>query len=96
MLETIHHDEVTHVTTGHRWFTWVCAKQGVDPVQTFREEVKRGWRGDVKGPFNAVDREKAGLTPAFYENLRGEMPSEWEQGKGAQANVAVGYEGAGR
>ena len=32
-LETIHHDEVTHVTTGHRWFTWVCARQGVDPVE---------------------------------------------------------------
>ncbi|KAH9850977.1 DUF455-domain-containing protein [Lenzites betulinus] len=94
VLETIHHDEVTHVTTGHRWFTWVCAKQGVDPVQTFREEVKRGWRGDVKGPFNAEDREKAGLIPAFYENLKGEMDGEWDQGKQVQAEVAVGYEGA--
>lgn len=73
VLETIHHDEVTHVTTGHRWFTWLCAKQGVDAVATFREEVKRGWRGDVKGPFNVEDREKAGMTRDFYENLRGEM-----------------------
>ncbi len=96
VLETIHHDEVTHVTTGHRWFTWVCAKQGVDPVQTFRDEVKRGWRGDVKGPFNAADREKAGLTPDFYENLRGEMLAEWEQGREAQADTVVGYEGASR
>ncbi|KAI0354431.1 DUF455-domain-containing protein [Trametes cingulata] len=94
VLETIHHDEVTHVTTGHRWFTWVCAKQGVDPVRTFREEVRRGWRGDVKGPFNAEDREKAGLTPDFYENLRGEMDSAWGTGKEPQATVAVGYEGA--
>ncbi|KAM5545839.1 hypothetical protein V8D89_000877 [Ganoderma adspersum] len=93
-LETIHHDEVTHVTTGHRWFTWVCARQGVDPVKTFREEVKRGWRGDVKGPFNAVDREKAGLTPAFYENLKGEMHKGEALGKEPQADVAVGYEGA--
>lgn len=29
------------VTAGHRWFSWVCNHQGVDPVQTFREEVKR-------------------------------------------------------
>ncbi|KAI0329484.1 DUF455-domain-containing protein [Cubamyces sp. BRFM 1775] len=91
VLETIHHDEVTHVTTGHRWFTWICAKQGVDPVQTFREEVRKGWRGDVKGPFNAEDREKAGLTPDFYENLRGEMESEWEKEKGTQATLSVGY-----
>ncbi|KAI0824449.1 DUF455-domain-containing protein [Trametes gibbosa] len=96
VLETIHHDEVTHVTTGHRWFTWVCAKQGVDPVQTFREEVKRGWRGDVKGPFNAEDRERAGLTPDFYEDLKGEMDNEWGQEKQLQATVAIEYEGATR
>lgn len=79
VLNIVHRDEVTHVTTGHRWFTWICAKQGVDPVQTFREEVKRCWRGDVKGPFNVEDREKAGMTPDFYEDLRGEMPSAWDK-----------------
>ncbi|KAI4522224.1 DUF455-domain-containing protein [Schizophyllum commune Loenen D] len=73
-LEVIHADEVTHVTTGHRWFTWVCAREGVeDPVAAFREEVRRGWRGDVKGPFNEEDREKAGLTPDFYRDLKGEL-----------------------
>ncbi|KAI0065087.1 DUF455-domain-containing protein [Artomyces pyxidatus] len=75
-LETIHADEVTHVTTGHRWFTWVCARDGVDPVSTFREEVRKGWRGDVKGPFNVDDREKAGMTREFYEDLKGEMDVE--------------------
>jgi uncharacterized ferritin-like protein (DUF455 family) len=74
VMEVIHADEVTHVTSGHRWFTWVCAEEGIsDPVFAFREEVKRGWRGDVKGPFNVEDRGKAGLTPQFYEGLRGEM-----------------------
>jgi len=72
-MEIIHADEVTHVTAGHRWFTWICAEEGIDPIATFREEVKRGWRGDIKGPFNVEDREKAGLSPQFYENLRGEM-----------------------
>jgi len=51
----------------------VCRGGDSDPVSTFREEVKRGWRGDVKGPFNVEDREKAGLTPQFYEGLRGEI-----------------------
>ncbi|OBZ73289.1 hypothetical protein A0H81_06819 [Grifola frondosa] len=101
-LEVIHHDEVTHVTTGHRWFTWLCARDGVDPVQTFREEVRNGWRGDVKGPFNVDDRETAGLTRDFYEDLKGEIPSEeWtdrKQGTMAQPGVAgdsaveIGYE----
>ena len=73
VLEIIHADEVTHVTAGHRWFTWLCERDGVDPVLTFREEVRRGWRGDVKGPFNVEARATAGMTRDFYENLRGEM-----------------------
>ncbi|KAJ7083988.1 hypothetical protein B0H15DRAFT_402768 [Mycena belliarum] len=76
-MEVIHADEVTHVTAGHRWFTWLCAHDGgLDPVATFRDEVRRGWRGNVKGPFNIGDRELAGLTPEFYEHLTGEMGEE--------------------
>lgn len=84
-MEIIHADEVTHVTAGHRWFTWICSKEGnVDPVEAFREEVRNGWIGPIKGPFNADDREKAGLSREFYENLRGEM----DTGKSiAQAEV---------
>lgn len=73
VLQVIHHDEVTHVTSGHRWFTWICQQQGVDPVKTFREEVRRGWRGEIKGPFNVDAREIAGMTRDFYEDLRGDM-----------------------
>ncbi|KAJ7773653.1 hypothetical protein DFH07DRAFT_801388 [Mycena maculata] len=86
-MEVIHADEVTHVTSGHRWFTWLCEREGgLDPVETFREEVRRGWRGNVKGPFNIDDREKAGLTPEFYEHLTGEMAEEeMTERKGALA-----------
>ncbi|KAJ7074750.1 hypothetical protein C8F01DRAFT_1101684 [Mycena amicta] len=79
-LEVIHADEVTHVTSGHRWFTWMCARErgglGIDPIETFRAEVRRGWRGNVKGPFNIEAREQAGLTREFYEDLEGEMDNE--------------------
>ncbi|KIK52045.1 hypothetical protein GYMLUDRAFT_50115 [Collybiopsis luxurians FD-317 M1] len=97
VLEIIHADEVTHVTAGHRWFVWMCEQQQrkknskeagmeqasayVDPIQAFREEVRRCWRGDIKGPFNVEDREKAGLSPEFYEDLRGEMPYQDEEVK---------------
>ncbi|THH00840.1 hypothetical protein EW145_g7024 [Phellinidium pouzarii] len=80
-LTIIHNDEVTHVTAGHRWFTFVCAEQGVDPVPTFREEVKRHFSGRLKGPFNMIDREKAGLTRDFYEDLAGEMGKPHESNK---------------
>lgn len=80
VLEVIHADEVTHVTAGHRWFVWMCEQQQlrqggleVNPVQAFREEVRRCWHGDIKGPFNVEDREKAGLSREFYDDLKGEM-----------------------
>ncbi|KAF9005137.1 hypothetical protein BDQ17DRAFT_1353890 [Cyathus striatus] len=75
VMEIIHADEVTHVTAGHRWFTWACRQEGLEgqEVVVFREEVRKGWRGDVKGPFNKEAREMAGMTPEFYEGLRGEM-----------------------
>jgi len=105
-MEIIHADEVTHVTAGHRWFTWLCEREGIDPVKTFREEVRKGWKGDVKGPFNEEAREEAGMTRDFYEDLRGEM--EWDEPftvtsklpapeqnlSDGSAAVQVGYEGA--
>jgi uncharacterized ferritin-like protein (DUF455 family) len=87
LMEIIHMDEVTHVTAGHRWFTWTCKKDGVDPVQTFREEVRHGWRGEIRGPFNEEARATAGMTKEFYVNLKGDM--------GDASKVAIGYEQTG-
>ncbi|KAF8802475.1 DUF455-domain-containing protein [Phlegmacium glaucopus] len=92
VMEIIHADEVTHVTSGHRWFTWICGQGDVDPITAFREEVKKGWRGDVKGPFNVEDREKAGLTPPFYEGLRGAMGLVEAEIRDSIAAVAVEYD----
>ncbi|PFH48537.1 hypothetical protein AMATHDRAFT_76688 [Amanita thiersii Skay4041] len=102
VMEVIHADEVTHVTAGHRWFTWCCMQEGeVDAVRTFRQEVTKAWKGDIKGPFNVEDREKAGMTREFYENLRGEMKEEdggkekEKEGIGSLskeiASVSIGY-----
>lgn len=85
-LEVIHHDEITHVTAGHRWFTHMCAEDGVDPVATFREEVRQHFAGTLKGPFNEADRRKAGMTPDFYEDLKGEAD------RYGDAHVSVEYE----
>ncbi|TFK71034.1 DUF455-domain-containing protein [Pluteus cervinus] len=91
VMEIIHADEVTHVTAGHRWFVWLCERDGgtkvggmqakLDPVTVFREEVRRGWRGDIKGPFNVEAREKAGMGREFYEGLRGELGIHEQKGR---------------
>lgn len=70
-LEIIHHDEITHVTTGHRWLSWISQQEGTDPVQVFRGNVQKYFRGPVKGPFNAEARQQAGMDERYYEDLIG-------------------------
>ncbi|KAJ9115058.1 hypothetical protein QFC22_005386 [Naganishia vaughanmartiniae] len=77
VLEIIHSDEITHVTTGHRWFTWVCERMGLDPIEQFREEVRSNFRGKIKGPFNIADRLTAGMTSEYYTDLEGLAASRW-------------------
>ena len=61
----------------------------VDPIREFREQVRRFWRGDIKGPFNIEDREKAGMSREFYEDLRGEMPYSDEE-RSEEREIDVG------
>lgn len=72
VLDIIHNDEITHVTTGHRWLSWICQQEGTDPVQVFRSSVQKHFRGAVKGPFNAEAREMAGMDKSYYEDLHGQ------------------------
>ncbi|KAI1385406.1 DUF455-domain-containing protein [Hypoxylon trugodes] len=72
VLTIIHNDEITHVTTGHRWLTWICQQESTDPVQVFRSNVQKHFRGAVKGPFNAEARQQAGMDKSYYENLYGQ------------------------
>lgn len=73
-LEIIHNDEITHVTTGHRWLTWICAQEGTDPVQVFRTNVKKHFRGPIRGPFNEEARLQAGMDKRYYDTPGGPSP----------------------
>lgn len=70
-MEIIHNDEITHVTTGHRWLTWICGHEETDPVEVFRSNVQKHWRGAVRGPFNEEARMQAGMDPRYYSDLTG-------------------------
>ncbi|GAA5875313.1 hypothetical protein JCM16303_000580 [Sporobolomyces ruberrimus] len=73
LLEIIHYDEITHVASGHRHFLHLCESHEppLDPMETFRKEVETHFYGQLKGPFNEEDRDKAGMEKGYYENLRG-------------------------
>ncbi|GAC92894.1 hypothetical protein PHSY_000453 [Pseudozyma hubeiensis SY62] len=81
-LTVIHLDEITHVSAGHRWLTWLCsnASPPIDAVQVFRREVRKNFIGRLKGPFNAEDRRKAGLDKEWYDDLVGEKQSTYSIG----------------
>ncbi|KAJ5238804.1 hypothetical protein N7468_003423 [Penicillium chermesinum] len=68
-LEIIHNDEITHVTTGHRWLTWICDQEGIDPVQVFRTNVIKHFKGVLKGPFNEEARLQAGMDKRYYGDI---------------------------
>ncbi|MEK6750344.1 MAG: ferritin-like domain-containing protein [Pseudomonadota bacterium] len=71
VLAIILRDEITHVAAGTRWFNYLCAQRGVDPLQTFGEGILR-LRGTVKGPFNHSARLAAGFSAqemTLLENL---------------------------
>ncbi|PLN86471.1 Rieske [2Fe-2S] domain protein [Aspergillus taichungensis] len=71
VLEVIHNDEITHVTTGHRWLTWICQEEETDPVYVFRSNVEKYFKGHIKEPFNMEARAQAGMDRRYYENLEG-------------------------
>lgn len=68
ILSMIYEDEVGHVAAGVRWFDALCAARGLVPAETFRRLVNERFAGGLKPPFNRSARERAGLSPDFYED----------------------------
>ncbi|UWQ23048.1 ferritin-like domain-containing protein [Jannaschia sp. W003] len=71
-LETIYAEEVHHVAYGSKWFHFLCGRHDLDPAPTFRDLVRRHFRGPLKPPFNEEKRAEAGLPPDFYWPLADE------------------------
>jgi uncharacterized ferritin-like protein (DUF455 family) len=69
VLETILREEVGHVAIGSRWFAWCCAREGVDPVETFVALLRDEARGALRGPFNLEARRAAGFDDAEMARL---------------------------
>jgi uncharacterized ferritin-like protein (DUF455 family) len=69
ILRIIHDDEIGHVAAGRRWFDALCEVRELDPAETWRELVRKHFKGGLKPPFNAESRAKAGLASSFYEPL---------------------------
>ena len=69
VLRRIYRDEIAHVAAGRRWFEWACRREGISPVETYHNRVRRYFKGALKPPFNEDARSQAGLSAAFYAPL---------------------------
>jgi len=69
ILETILREEVGHVAIGSRWFAWCCAREGLEPEDTFIALLREVARGALRGPFNLEARRAAGFDDAELGRL---------------------------
>jgi uncharacterized ferritin-like protein (DUF455 family) len=61
ILGVILHDEVGHVAVGNRWYRWLCARDGHDPIAHFERLLMAHHAPRPKPPFNLEARRRAGF-----------------------------------
>jgi uncharacterized ferritin-like protein (DUF455 family) len=63
ILDVILHDEIGHVAVGNRWYRWLCAQRGVDPLAHYAVLAREHGAPVLRPPFNLDARRRAGFTP---------------------------------
>jgi uncharacterized ferritin-like protein (DUF455 family) len=64
ILDVILRDEIGHVAIGNRWYGWLCAERGLEPVATYAALAARYKAPPPRGPFNLEARRAAGFSEA--------------------------------
>jgi uncharacterized ferritin-like protein (DUF455 family) len=64
ILDVILRDEIGHVEIGNRWYRWLCARDGLDPLAHYAVLAARHGAPRLKGPLNLEARRRAGFTAA--------------------------------
>ncbi len=64
ILDLILREEIGHVAIGNRWFGWLCAERGLDPLAAFAQLQAEHHAPKPRGPFNLAARRAAGFSAA--------------------------------
>ncbi len=62
ILGVILRDEIGHVAIGNRWYRWLCARDGHDPLALYPVLAARHGAPRLRPPFNLGARRAAGFT----------------------------------
>lgn len=71
ILDIILRDEIGHVAIGNRWYAWLCAREGLEPVAHYRLLARTHGAPRLRPPFNDAARRQAGFSQAEIEYLLG-------------------------
>lgn len=61
ILDIILRDEIGHVAIGNRWFRYLCAGRGLEPVSTYAALALQYGAPRLKGPLNLEARRQSGF-----------------------------------
>ncbi len=64
ILDIILRDEIGHVAVGNRWYAWLCARDGLDPVAHYALLSERHGAPRLRPPLNHAARRAAGFSDA--------------------------------
>ncbi len=71
ILDIILRDEIGHVAIGNRWYGWLCAQQGLEPIAHYRLLARTHSAPRLRPPFNDAARRAAGFSQAEIDYLLG-------------------------
>ena len=71
ILDVILRDEIGHVAIGNRWYGWLCAQQGLDPLAHYRLLARTHNAPRLRPPFNNAARREAGFSQQELDDLLG-------------------------
>jgi uncharacterized ferritin-like protein (DUF455 family) len=69
IMDVILRDEVGHVQIGNRWFNFLCAQRGLEPLATYAGLFAQHHPAPLRGPFNMEARRAAGFSEAELQAL---------------------------
>ncbi len=69
IMDVILRDEIGHVAIGNRWFGWLCAQRGLEPIDAYRVLAAEYHVPQYRGPLNLAARRAAGFSAAELEEL---------------------------
>ena len=72
IIDVILGDEIGHVGIGSRWFRYLCAQRGLEPLSAQRDLARRLGAPRQRGEVNVNARLQAGFTAQEIEALQGD------------------------